>query len=115
MNVFISLPAAFMADTMCCVSCSSTQRQGAKAAEHAEASLVWLHSTIMVCSAAAAPAASSTSCPPAPPPHLHAGHGKRRLLHVELLLVKLVSLALVQPLLPQHLRHDSGRRAHSGT
>lgn len=33
---------------------------------------------------------------------LHAGHGKRGLLHVELLVEELVALALVQPLLLEH-------------
>lgn len=35
--------------------------------------------------------------------YLHAGHGKGRLLHIELLVVQLVALRLVEPLLLEHL------------
>ena len=55
-----------------------------------------------------------TSAPPPPPTHwthLHALHGKRGLLDVELLVVQLIPLRLVQPLLLEHLQED-GQAAH---
>ena len=57
------------------------------------------------------PQGYSTHTTPHAVPHLHAGHGKGGLLHIELLVVQLVALGLVQPLLLQHLQRGEGRGA----
>lgn len=81
MNPFISLPAAFIADTVCTVSCAGGRQQQGRGSVNLEA---WPR-----------PATALFSGSMHVSSHLHALHGKRRLLHIELLVVQLISLRLV--------------------